>query len=77
MYQGKGILRVLKQDWNIRLDKEAYVNKKTLSSDLGFNILAKTPGTEPITSLRKLLEGSGRQHPIVREEEMLELPWKS
>ena len=43
MYQGKGILRVLKQDWNIRLDKEAYVNKKTLSSDLGFNILAKTP----------------------------------
>lgn len=41
---------------DIRLDKEEYVTVRTLSCDLGFNVLENTPRTDPSTSLRKPLD---------------------
>lgn len=43
-------------DWNLRLDREEYINIRMFSGDLRFNVLEKTPRTDPNASLRKLFD---------------------
>lgn len=48
---------------------------RTLKYDVGFNVLAKTPGPSPPSLLRWLSEVWIQQYLLISEEEMPEFPW--
>ena len=69
------ILRVLDQgSWNVRPDKQEFIDLGIFSQDMGFNALTRTQATG--MALRSLGRVGGRKWPILREVEIPELPWK-
>lgn len=54
-----------------------FVDIKVLFPDSGFNVLAKTPETNPNPKLGCLLEPQSPLWPLVKKVELPELPWQS